>query len=106
MYRLYYKKMLVSKFDGEFPKIDTIPDVSKNIAELSKDVRINSIKGAFYGYYIGAFLSASKDDVDELNIYREILNISSSIISSEDKSPTPLQNNRLQALFGELRKKR
>lgn len=105
MYRLYYKKMLVSKFDGEFPKIDTIPDVSKNIAELSKDVRINSIKGAFYGYYIGAFLSASKDDVDELNIYREILNISSSIISSEDKSPTPLQNNRLQALFGELRKK-
>lgn len=105
MYRLYYKKMLVSKFDGEFPKIDTIPDVSKNIAELSKDVRINSIKGAFYGYYIGAFLSASKDDVDELNIYREILNISSSIVSSEDKSPTPLQNNRLQALFGELRKK-
>lgn len=105
MYRLYYKKMLVSKFDGEFSKIDTIPDVSKNIAELSKDVRINSIKGAFYGYYIGAFLSASKADVDELNIYREILNISSSIISSEDKSPTPLQNNRLQALFGELRKK-
>lgn len=105
MYRLYYKKMLVSKFDGEIPPIDVVPNISKNVAELTKDVRINSIKGAFYGYYIGALLSASKDDVDELNIYREILNISSSIISSEDMNPTQSQNNRLQILFGKLRKK-
>lgn len=70
-----------------------------NIAEIEKDKRINRMKGLLYGYYIGAILSASKENVVKLNKAREIHNILAAILSSLDHRATPQQRERLMQLY-------
>ena len=60
------------------------------------------MKGLLYGYYIGANLSSSKEDVRKLDTLREMLNIFSSVLSSYDKVPSNIQRSRLNELFDYL----
>lgn len=70
-----------------------------NKVEIEKDKRINRMKGLLYGYYIGAILSASKEDVLRLNKAREIHNILAAIHSSLDHKATPQQRESLISLY-------
>lgn len=70
-----------------------------NISEIEKDKRINKMKGLLYGYYIGAILSTSIDNVVKLNKAREIYNILSAVLASYDHKATPQQRERLKSLY-------
>lgn len=73
-----------------------------NTAEIEKDKRINRMKGLLYGYYIGAILSVSKDDILKLNRVREIHNILAAILSSFDHKATSKQRDRLKELYSSI----
>ena len=99
--RLYERNMYVKQFEGKYSIIqDTAPiqtgDIDKFIEE---DYITNKMKGLLYGYYIGANLSSSKEQILKLDSLREIQNIFSSVISSYDRIPSSTQNIRLNALF-------
>lgn len=102
--RLYQRKIYVHQFDGTYPialKKNTIPasDIDSLIEE---DYVINKMKGLLYGYYIGANLSSTKENVQRLDALREIQNIFSSVLSSYDKTPSSAQRLRLNELFDYL----
>lgn len=102
--RLYQKKIYVHQFDGTYPivpKDSTIPigDIDSLVEE---DYAINKMKGLLYGYYIGANLSSTKENVQKLDALREIQNIFSSVLSSYDKTPSDAQCLRLNELFDYL----
>ena len=69
---------------------------------IEEDYVLNKMKGLLYGYYIGANLSSTKEQVQKLDTLREILNIFSSVLSSLDKIPTNTQSYRLNELFDYL----
>lgn len=101
MVRLYQRQMIVTSFDGKYPIIQdginvNVEDTNRYIEE---DYIINKMKGLLYGYYIGANLSSTKEQIQKLDSLREIQNIFSSIISSYDRVPSQSQRNRLNGLF-------
>lgn len=101
MVRLYQRQMIVTSFDGKYPIIQdginvNVEDTNRYIKE---DYIINKMKGLLYGYYIGANLSSTKEQIQKLDSLREIQNIFSSIISSYDRVPSQSQRNRLNGLF-------
>ena len=102
--RLYQRKIYVHQFDGIYPIIqkDSITPVSDIDSLIEEDYIINKMKGLLYGYYIGANLSSSKEDVRKLDTLREMLNIFSSVLSSYDKVPSNIQRSRLNELFDYL----
>jgi hypothetical protein len=77
----------------------TKEETELNIDNVRRDIRINKIKGALYGYYIGALLSTDKDSVQKLNILMKIRDIFASIRSDENKCPTHGQQIELDDLF-------
>lgn len=102
--RLYQRKIYVHQFDGIYPIIqkDSIVPVGDIDKLIEEDYIINKMKGLLYGYYIGANLSSSPEDVRKLDTLREILNIFSSVLSSYDKVPSNIQRSRLNELFDYL----
>ncbi len=102
--RLYQKRICVKQFEGMYPKIhleNSIP-VGNTDSLIEEDYVLNKMKGLLYGYYIGANLSSTKEQVQKLDTLREILNIFSSVLSSLDKIPTNTQSYRLNELFDYL----
>ncbi|MDH6313908.1 hypothetical protein M2137_002699 [Parabacteroides sp. PFB2-10] len=59
-------------------------DFDFEINEISKDNKINKIKGFLYGYYLGATKSLPKEIGQLLGIQKHIYNLVSSIISNKD----------------------
>lgn len=60
-----------------YPKIhleNSIP-VGNTDSLIEEDYVLNKMKGLLYGYYIGANLSSTKEQVQKLDTLREILNI-------------------------------
>ena len=102
--RLYQGKWIntISKPSESYKPIQSEEPCELNIAEIEHDRQTNKMKGLLYGYYIGALLSMSIDDVKHLNELREIHNIFAAIQSSFDKIPTPYQDERLDVLFRSL----
>ena len=101
MVRLYQRQMIVDSFDGKYPIIQdgiTVNAVDTN-RYIEEDYIINKMKGLLYGYYIGANLSSTKEQIQKLDSLREIQNIFSSIISSYDRVPSQSQRKRLNDLF-------
>ena len=74
-------------------------DIILNKREITNDFSFNRIKGLLYGYYIGANMSLSKDDVEEIVEMRELQDILSSIQSSDDHVPSSFQKERLHQLL-------
>lgn len=100
MLRLYKNKIVVESIQGYFPVLKGLSgdfDIKESFIE--QDRRINKIKGLLYGYYIGACLSSSKDDIEQINVLKEIQNIFASVVSSLERTPSLVQNERLEHLF-------
>lgn len=102
--RLYQRKIYVHQFEGTFPIIqkDNIAPIGDIDSLVEEDYVINKMKGLLYGYYIGANLSSTKENVQKLDALREIQNIFSSVLSSYDKIPSNTQRLRLNELFDYL----
>ncbi len=102
--RLYKKNIYVHHFDGTYPILqkDNIVPIGDIDCLVEEDYVINKMKGLLYGYYIGANLSSTKENVQKLDALREIQNIFSSVLSSYDKTPSNVQQSRLDELFDYL----
>jgi len=104
MIRLYQKQLIIEHFEGLYPSIDEtnihLPDKIQEFIE--KDCSINKMKGLLYGYYIGAILSTSPEQIAKLRTLREIQNIFSSVVSSYDRMLSSTQSERLNDLFSFL----
>ena len=102
--RLYQKKIYVHQFEGSYPILqkDSIAPIGDIDSLVEEDYVINKMKGLLYGYYIGANLSSTKENVRKLDALREIQNIFSSVLSSYDKTPSSAQRLRLNELFDYL----
>lgn len=100
---LYRRKITVESYSGAFPLFKEGYSISQNREKLRIDEKINGVKGALYGYYIGAYLSVSSENLVLLNGYREIRNIVSSIISGRGGKPSPNQEIRLREIFDRFR---
>lgn len=102
--RLYQRKIYVHQFEGSYPILqkDSIAPSGDIDSLVEEDYVINKMKGLLYGYYIGANLSSTKENVQKLDALREIQNIFSSILSSYDKTPSSAQRSRLNELFDYL----
>lgn len=77
-------------------------EIDLNEKEIERDFTINRIKGLLYGYYIGANMSTGKKYVATISETRELINILSSIQSSEDHTPSAPQAEKLNALLGRI----
>ena len=102
--RLYQRKIYVHQFEGTFPIVqkDCVPHIGDIDSLIEEDYVINKMKGLLYGYYKGAYLSSTKENVQKLDALREIQNIFSSVLSSYDKTPSNAQRSRLNELFDYL----
>ena len=102
--RLYQRKIYVHQFEGTYSiaQKDNIPPIGDIDGLVEEDYVINKMKGLLYGYYIGANLSSTKENVQKLDALREIQNIFSSVLSSYDKTPSSAQRLRLNELFDYL----
>ena len=102
--RLYQRKIYVHQFEGTYSiaQKDSIPPIGDIDGLVEEDYVINKMKGLLYGYYIGANLSSTKENVQKLDALREIQNIFSSVLSSYDKTPSSAQRLRLNELFDYL----
>lgn len=106
MLRLYNNKIIVASIQGSFPTMEGISiDFTIEDSCIEKDRQINKIKGLLYGYYIGACLSSSKDDIEQINILKEIQNIFAAVVSSVERTPSNVQKERLEYLFTSYAKK-
>lgn len=102
--QLFCKKIfVVNSPTDHFPVIEASSEIqSLNVAEIENDKRTNRMKGLLYGYYIGAILSGSKEDVEKLNNVREIHNILAAILNSLNHKATEQQRERLRTLYSKL----
>lgn len=102
---LYSKRMEVNSFVGNpmYFKTEYI-ELPENEKAIKQDIVINKLKGLLYGYYIGAFLSASGQNVQKLSALLEAKDICYSVLSNEYNAPTSAQRKRLKELFDELNK--
>lgn len=102
--RLYQRKIYVHQFDGTYPILqkEDITPIGEIDSLVEEDYVINKMKGLLYGYYIGANLSSTKENVQKLDALREIQNIFFSVLSSYDKTPSDAQRMRLNELFDYL----
>ncbi len=106
--RLYIPRMAVEQYSEKynFPQI-TLPDTVSNLNSLTYDDRINRLKGMLYGYYIGAWLSSDKTEVERLNILLNVQNVFSATISSGKNKESELRElskrwEQLYPLYEEL----
>ena len=102
---LYKNRIVVESFNTRFDyRINSIPNASISEDSIKSDILLNKMKGLLYGYYIGAMLSTSSDNIKKLRILREIQNIFASVLSSEQRLMTQSQKERLSNLFSLLNK--
>lgn len=81
--RLYQQKRMIVK--NNYPKLSSLPqckEIPLNEDNISKDFRINKIKGFLYGYYIGAYLSIPPQRIGALRVCHEIYARLSSLYSA------------------------
>lgn len=80
---LYIPQMVVQLLHDEYDFSQIIhPNISPNTDPLANEDRINRLKGMLYGYYIGAWMSSDKTEVDQLRILLNVQNVFSASISS------------------------
>ena len=60
------------------------------------------MKGLLYGYYVGASVAATPEQVKKLGAYLQIQNVFASIASSDSRMPTDAQREQLKLAFAEL----
>lgn len=97
MLRLYKKKMFVAENTPreKYSVVTHHDNIPISRAEVEKDIFVNKIKGLLYGYYIGASLSTSVDNVRHIHALLEINDIVSAILSNPEKIATDFQAENL-----------
>lgn len=105
--QLYRNRLLFVKPNSVYyNSLDSITEPQTlNSAEVEKDKKLNRMKGLLYGYYIGAILSTTNENVKRLTAYREIHDIMAAILSSFDHSATTQQRIRLNELYSIIQPK-
>lgn len=102
MLRLYRRHIDVKTFEASYTAIENAPDYEISELEVSKDIKINKLKGLLYGYYIGAYLSISKDSVRQLHSLYEINDIVSAILSNPERKANLSQQQELSKFINIL----
>ena len=95
------KKIQVKALSGKRPSIPSRSidiDNNKINKEIKKDIQFNKLRGLLSGYYIGALLSTSKQNVIRLSALRKIYNIFVAIQSSMEHKATSKQREELYEL--------
>lgn len=104
MLRLYQGNLLVETYkENTYKPLQKDPNKNLSEEDVSKDCRTNKIKGMLYGYYIGAILSTSLENVQKKSLLENIYNIFSSIVSTSDRNITETQLSDLKTSFLSLR---
>lgn len=99
---VYGQRIFVETFEKRYAPIGVhVPD-NVNEVEVEKDMLINRLKGLLYGYYVGASVAATPDQVKKIGIYRQIENMFAAIASSSNRMPTDAQREQLEQAFAEL----
>lgn len=104
MVSLYYHCFVIfdkSKFSSSFNYVKTEIEDSKNDIStfISKDRKINKLKGLLYSYLIASNKSMSSDIVSLKKLARTLKNTLSSIITSPDGRATYAQEEQLNKLY-------
>lgn len=99
---VYKQRIIVETFEKQYAPIGIHEFNAVNEIEIEKDRMINRMKGLLYGYYVGATLTSTPDQVKRLNAYLKIQNIFAAIVSSDSRMPTEFQQEQLKLLFTEL----
>lgn len=105
MLRLYKNRMTITKTEEKYPVLSEYENIPVCYDEIEKDVQINKIKGLLYGYYIGAALSTSLDNVKQIHALLEIVDIISAVLSNPEKVATEHQRTQLANFLYESNKK-
>lgn len=99
---VYGRRISVDTFEERYAPIGIHGPDKVNEAEVEKDRLINRMKGLLYGYYVGASVAATPEQVRELSAYLRIQNIFAAIVSSANHMPTDAQREQLKLAFAEL----
>lgn len=99
---VYGRRISVETFEERYEPVGIHGSDKVNEAEVEKDRLINRMKGLLYGYYVGASVAATPEQVRELSAYLQIQNIFAAIVSSANHMPTDAQREQLKLAFAEL----
>lgn len=101
--RLYSKRMFVENLQGQYslPQVIEVKEVI-NTSAIEYDIVINKFKGLLYGYYIGAILSASKSNIEQLTLLKELRNVIAAVASNIDGKPTSYQIDMIMTITSKL----
>ena len=99
---VYGRRISVETFEKRYAPIGIHVPNKVNETEVEKDRLINRMKGLLYGYYVGASVAATPEQVRELSAYLQIQNIFAAIVSSANHMPTDAQREQLKLAFAEL----
>lgn len=103
MLRLYRRGMAVEQHSNiKWANINL--EISLNEQAMQKDHKTNRMKGLLYGYYIGALLTSCPEIVRKYNALQELQNIFSAILSSDDHTPTIVQEKQIRSLIHDMQK--
>lgn len=99
---VYRQRISVETFERRYVPVGIhVPD-KVNEVEVEKDRLINRLKGLLYGYYVGASVAVTPEQVKKLGAYLQIQNIFAAIVSSANHIPTDTQREQLKLAFAEL----
>jgi len=99
---VYGRRIFVETFERRYAPIGVHTPYKVNELEVEKDRLINRLKGLLYGYYVGASVAASPEQVKKIGLYLQIQNIFAAIVSSANRMPTDSQREQLKQAFAEL----
>ena len=99
---VYGRRISVETFEKRYAPIGIHVPNKVNETEVEKDRLFNRMKGLLYGYYVGASVAATPEQVRELSAYLQIQNIFVAIVSSANHMPTDAQRQQLKLAFAEL----
>ena len=99
---VYGQRIFVETFEKRYVPVGVHEPNNVNEAEVEKDRLINRLKGLLYGYYVGASVAASPEQVKKVGTYLQIQNIFAAIASSASRMPTDAQREQLKQAFAVL----
>lgn len=92
---LYLKGLLVQSYPDQYRPIQEQKDVvpqNEVSNEINKDTLVNKLKGLLYGYYVGAYLSCTKDSIDDLWAFNRVHAYLANFTSKGEKSPIRIED--------------
>lgn len=92
---LYKDNICIRDYTEKYETIShpsTQTELKKVSAQIDKDTRINKLKGLLYGYYVGAYLSSSEENINDLWAFQRVHAYLANYISNNGKCPINISN--------------